>query len=339
MRKEAAIEQWKKLYEVATRLKEMKPWEKFWDLDIIGIREGAEEDTAFYSILGRGGDCYGIVVYEGYEGFNDFMMLTMKEQLNLPMEYVMFSQKNLTCYWGNRDELTENQRKIIKEMGYKYRGKNQWLYFLSFEPGYYPYNLDQDEVVRMTNYFLNLELALQCYESEQVRVDFEHGEMYYFEFGEDKKTWKFEARPLPFTSFQFGNLLITDDELLEDLKNAPKCKAVLEADIAILGISVSDKKFKRPANPATCMIADAASRMMLSCKLQEPGEDAIVALAEEMIGFIFQYGAPKEVRVSNILVEAGLEQICQTCGIKLRRVRTLRAIEEFREEMGRFYGR
>lgn len=196
---------------------------------------------------------------------------------------------------------------------------NQWLYFLSFEPGYYPYNLDQDEVVRMTNYFLNLELALQCYESEQVHVDFEHGEMYYFEFGKDKKTWKFEARPLPFTSFQFGNLLITDDELLEDLKDAPKCKAVLEADIAILGISVSDKKFKRPANPATCMIADAASRMMLSCKLQEPGEDAIVALAEEMIGFIFQYGAPKEVRVSNILVEAGLEQICQTCGIKLRR--------------------
>ena len=38
MRKEATIEQWKELYEVATRIKEMKPWNKFWDLDIIGIR-------------------------------------------------------------------------------------------------------------------------------------------------------------------------------------------------------------------------------------------------------------------------------------------------------------
>lgn len=99
----------------------------------------------------------------------------------------MFSQKNLTCYWGNREELTDKQRKNIKEMGYKYRGKNQWLYFLSFEPGYYPYNLDQDEVVRMTNYFLNLEVALQQYESAQVDVDFENGEMYYLEFNEDKK--------------------------------------------------------------------------------------------------------------------------------------------------------
>ena len=336
MRKEATIEQWKELYEVATRLKEMKPWEKFWDLDIIGIREGAEEDTAFYSILGHGGDCYGIVVYEGYAGLNDLMMLTMQEQLNLPVDYVMASQNNLTCYWGNRDELSDKQRKNIKEMGYKYRGKNQWLYFLSFEPGYYPYNLAQDEVVRMTNYFLNLELALQYYESIQIDVDFENGEMYYFEFGKDKKTWNFGSKPLPFTSFEFGNLLITDEELLADLKNVPKCNVVLEADIAILGISVNDKKYKRPANPATCMIADAASGMMLKCELQEPDDDAIVSLAEELIGFIFQCGAPKEVRVSNVLVEAGLEQICQICGINLRRVRYLQAIEEFREGMKRF---
>ena len=336
MRKEATLEQWKELYEVATRIKEMKPWEKFWDLDLIGICEGDEEDMAFYSILGHGGDCYGIVVYEGYDGLNDFMMLTMQEQLNLSTEYVMFSQKNLTCYWGNREELTDKQRKNIKEMGYKYRGKNQWLYFLSFEPGYYPYNLDQDEVVRMTNYFLNLEVALQQYESAQVDVDFENGEMYYLEFNEDKKVWNSGTKPLPFSSFQFGNLLITDEELLSDLKKVSKCNAVLEADISILGVSVNDKKYKRPANPATCMIADARSGMMLNCELQQPEDDAIVSLAEALVGFILQHGAPKEVRVSNILVEAGLEQICQTCGIKLRRVRTLAAINEFREGMRRF---
>lgn len=157
--------------------------------------------------------------------------------------------------------------------------------------------------------------------------------MYYFEFGADKKTWNFGAKPLPFTSFQFGNLIITDDELLEELAKVPKCNAILEADIAIFGVSVNDKKFKRPANPATCMIADAASGIMLKCELQEPEDDVIVSLAEELVGFIFQYGAPKEIRVSNILIEAGLEQICQTCKIKLRRVRKLQAIEEFREGM------
>ena len=114
MRKEASLEQWKALYEVTTRIKELKPWEKLWDLDIIGIQNGKEEDTTFFSIMGRGGDCYGIVVYEGYEGLNKFLMLTMQEHMNLSTKYVMFNQRNLTCYWGNRDELTDNQRKVIK---------------------------------------------------------------------------------------------------------------------------------------------------------------------------------------------------------------------------------
>jgi hypothetical protein len=43
MRKEASLEQWKVLYEVATRIKELKPWELFWDMDLIGIRNGAGE--------------------------------------------------------------------------------------------------------------------------------------------------------------------------------------------------------------------------------------------------------------------------------------------------------
>lgn len=56
MRKEASIEQWKKLYEAASCIKELKPWEKFWDLDLIGIRYGEIEKKVFFSILGRGGN-------------------------------------------------------------------------------------------------------------------------------------------------------------------------------------------------------------------------------------------------------------------------------------------
>lgn len=77
-------------------------------------------------------------------------MLTMQESLNLSPEYALFNQKNLTCYWENRDELSNKQRRIIKELGYTFRGKNQWLYFMSNEPGYYPYNMDEEEVMRMS---------------------------------------------------------------------------------------------------------------------------------------------------------------------------------------------
>ncbi|MBD5396449.1 MAG: hypothetical protein HDR71_19785 [Lachnospiraceae bacterium] len=287
MRKEASLEQWRVLYGAATRIKELKPWEKFWDM-------------------------------------------------NLTAEYAMFNQRNLTCYWGNRDELTDKQRKIIKDLGYSYRGKNQWLYFLSFEPGYYPYNLDSEEVVRLSEYFQDLELALKDYNDVNMKVDFEHGNMLLLSFDKDKKTRNFGEAPLPFTSFQFGNLLITDEELLVDLAEAPKSSAVLEADISAMGARIDDKKYSRPANPALVLLGDAESEMIINFEMAEPDDDPNIILAEMVIHFIFQYGAPKEIRVTNIIVEACLEQICDVCGIKLRRVKRLHGLDSFIKGMGRF---
>ena len=61
MRTEAKIEEWKKLYEAATRIKELKPWEYLWDIDIVGILTGDNpEDTVLYSVLGGGGSCVGL---------------------------------------------------------------------------------------------------------------------------------------------------------------------------------------------------------------------------------------------------------------------------------------
>ena len=75
----------------------------------------------------------------------------------------MYLQNNLTCYWGNREELSVKQRNIIKELGYTYRGKNNWLYFMSFKKGYMPYNLDAEEVAKMTSYLSSLHFALKEY--------------------------------------------------------------------------------------------------------------------------------------------------------------------------------
>ena len=295
MRKEATLEQWKTLYEAATNIKEQKPWEQLWDMDLIGIKY-AEEDIVFFSILGHGGDCYGVVVYEGYEGLNSFLMLTMQEQMNLSTEYAMFNQTNLTCYWGNREELSDKQRKIIKDLG----------------------------------------LALDCYKKFEGTVNFDKGDMFLLTFGEDKSTWHFGEMSLPFRAFQFGNLIITDGQLLNDLSKMKKCNVTLEADVSPMGISTSDKKYDRPGNPALAILLDAQSGAVVNCEMSQPSDDAMVMLAESLIDFIFRYGAPKEIRVLNLIVEAGIEQICEVCGIKLKRVKRLKNLEEFKWGMKRF---
>ena len=107
-------------------------------------------------------------------------------------------------------------------------------------------------------------------------------------------------------------------------------------EIEILGASVTDKKYDRPANPALSLLGDANTGTIIKFEMLGPEDDAIVMLAEILIGFIFQFGIPKEIRVSNVIVEVGLEQICNVCGTKLHRVKRLQGLEEFKYSMQRF---
>lgn len=94
MRNEAAITEWKKLYELATEIKALEPWKYFWDMDIIHLID----EEAYISILGRNGEAYGISVYEGEKGLNDFKILASQEELNISPQFAMYLQNNLTCY-------------------------------------------------------------------------------------------------------------------------------------------------------------------------------------------------------------------------------------------------
>lgn len=83
-------------------------------------------------------------------------------------------------------------------------------------------------------------------------------------------------------------------------------------------------------------MGDALSGMIIKFEMTEPDDDPVITLAEMVIGVIFQIGTPKEIRVSNIIVEAGLKQICDVCRIKLRRVKRLPGLDSFKQSMSRF---
>ena len=64
MREEASPKQWEKLYEVTCNLKALEPWKYFWDTQLVAIFLKDSEEPVFASIMGCGGNCYGISVYE-----------------------------------------------------------------------------------------------------------------------------------------------------------------------------------------------------------------------------------------------------------------------------------
>lgn len=83
---------------------------------------------------------------------------------------------------------------------------------------------------------------------------------------------------------------------------------------------------------------EAVSGMILKADMLGPEEGPRAALAENIVGFIMEHGAPKEIRVTNVIVESVLEHICESAEIRLRRVKRLSGLDGFRKEMGRFTG-
>ena len=58
------------------------------------------------------GQCFGYTVYEGMEGLADFDMIATADHSGLPMDYLMYEQSSLCCYWGDRRKCRHLRRKI-----------------------------------------------------------------------------------------------------------------------------------------------------------------------------------------------------------------------------------
>lgn len=311
MRTEAKINDWKRLYEIATEIKELKPWNYFWDMDVIYLKDA----DAYVSILGRNGETYGISVYEGKSNFDGFKIIAAQDKLGIDSRFAMYLQNNLTCYWGDRDELSQKQRNTIKELGYKYRGHNQWLYFMSYKNDYIPFNFDKDEVLRMTKYLELLLCAIKEYVSAMPVIDFAKGNLMCYE----AKRNKFSAKKYDMWDFGFNAVdLSEDEELMSVLKALPKTKTTVEIDIMATFARIDDKAYDRPVNPTICIATDAKSGMILSMKISSPEIDAFMNFANVFVNILFEHGLPKSVCVNNAVLATCIEHVCDILRIEIK---------------------
>lgn len=327
-RKEASLEEWRLLYETAQKLKELRPWEQFWTMDLIALQEG--DHIAFAVILGKGGECYGVSIYENLEGFNDFLMLCDQKSLNVTQTYASMNQNNLTCYWGNRDDLSKEQYQTIKSLGYKFRGKNQWLYFISHKTGYYPYNMDQAEVIRMNTYLTQLLQAIEYYNKNELTVHFEHGNMFLYSWNEKTKKWQGTEEPLPFTTFlylepEFAN----DNNFTQKLRRIPREDYGIDINVECIPSPVDDDKYERPGAVRLLLLAETDSGLMLGADMITPegleGNVVINCILER----IFDFGRPKEIRVCNSIIAHYLKDLCKLGNIKLKKVKRIPVFQKF----------
>lgn len=137
-------------------------------------------------------------------------------------------QSNLAFYLGGREEVPPEQKRIIKELGYRFRGEGNWLYFVSYRGGYMPYILDREEVLLLIEVYQNLIMAMRAVIDQGLVIEF--GKGHYLTRCYDKQSgqWLNYGAPLPVVEKMYPFVELSN----EVQKRAWKKKKMIPADFA-----------------------------------------------------------------------------------------------------------
>ncbi len=342
------VAEWRKLYELAARVKELAPWEWMMEDEVFGVRDDEAGVTGFISVMGAGGEHFAIALYpdpaalyafldlhdQGTAGEADDSPHSAMSVLELPQMQVAFE---------DNDQLNKEDKVLIKKLGLKFRGAKAWPQFRSYAPGLFPWYLTGAEVRRLTVALGQLlQVAPRYRDDEELLAPSEDGTVFLVRVPKEQGGWEDqilkieEPEPAPL-HFE------VDPQAFAQAKELPRVTNVLEIELAMLPSPVKDKKIERPFFPYLLTLAEAQSGRIVGNEMLQPmpSQDAMYAkVPQSLLGTFLRLGVlPELVRVRNPLLAELLAPLAAELGFKVDAVRRLPAIDEFMDGMGQMLGR
>jgi len=329
------VEQLQELYEAAAVFKREQPWEFLFDSDIICVENPKDKMVGYCSVMGMGGEHYALRVYLGENGFSKFCQL-LEQGDTIPHHQLLHYQNCLMCSFEDRDLLTNQDRKQIKDLGLSFRGKNAWPLLRRYEPGYPPGYINEDECAFLTHALRETLLVVGQLMTGQLEMDMAYGRTIkrYSVEKNGRLEWYSKEMQLMVPKVVYRPLIISDDVLFQQIKRAGSMRDVsLQVDTCYFPSIVQENKAERPYFPRIFVLAEALSGMLLDCETFENISDDANVTINRLIDICLEKGVPQEIQVRGEAMEAILEDFCKKAGIKLKVVKRLPAIDSFMREM------
>jgi hypothetical protein len=344
MQKDFMLQYWQELYDLTLEIKKAEPWKYLWDADILQIKLPNEEEPYFISILGRNEDTYGIVVYPGYESFKSFIELSNADKLGMSSMYAMYEQDNLTCYFGNREEVSPEQYQIIRDLSLRFRGKNQWPYFLSMKPQFIPYMINTKEVQQLIQVYRELIPLLEYIQTQPLQLEehFEKGETITRYYDPKDKDWKYRiSKPKTVEKTYATVSLDSNHPMLQEMLSIPKNDSVIEIDMNYIHTTIDGTKdgFTRPINPKLLVFIDQTSGMVLEQAMITPKVKEEEMILSTLLDYIAKNNRPKAIHFKLPVIGFLFQSFCAQIQVPLIQNKRLPLSQEFFNDISQYFGK
>lgn len=333
------IEEWRQLYSLARKIKEISPWNHMSETDVFGLKNPETGELGFVSIMGMEGMHFAVTLYQGNKALYDFWDFQNTSSYDLPEQIMEIPQ--LQVSFEDRELLAKEDFTIIKTLNLSFRGSQAWPRFRSFRPGYHPWFLTGCEA-RFLTYALEQTIDIATrFQKDEYLLDLDDENQYLVKVPVKKKNsiiWEDrnmevlppDPEPVPIS--------VNKGEL-DNLKNLQPGDLILEIDFFILPAKIGDKS-RRPALPYLLMVVESKSGMVIAHEtfLADPTlEQMWGKVPGALVHQFYKVGMiPSEIRVRSGLLYALLQPIAEELGFSLRQNDMLPRLDEAKEELFHF---
>ncbi len=330
-------EQWRRLYETAALVKELSPWKWMTETDVFGVQDPNTEEIGFVSVMGLLGEHYGVSLYPNPRALYDFWALEEAGPQINPDALLEIPQ--LQTSFEDRGELDNRDRKVIKELGFKFRGRKGWPMFRSYRPGFFPWFLEAEEARSLAEALDQLlEVAPRFKEDRSLLVPEDERSYLVRVVHQEGSTrvWEdtvMEVPPPEPVSIQIK----MDPEVLESFESLPHSGHELEMDLFMFPTPIQGEKGVRPVFPYMLLVVDAGSGMVVGTELLEaaPSLEAMwgsvpLAVARQLTGLALR---PEQVTVGSELLFGLLQPLAESARFELKWSPFLPALYEAKEAL------
>ncbi len=323
-------EKWLHLYEVAQQIGLMNPWEDFAESDRFTYIWKDKSKTVFFSFIGKSAKKYGIACYIGE---SDYMRARVRlTAKNDKYEPVFMLQNALICLWDDREDLRKESYALIKELGFKPRGKGAWLHFDRYEIGYVPVSLQEKDIDLLTVALENLHMMLRAVYEQGLDPEFDKGKNLVRWYEPKDKLYYTHPFEIDISTGIINRPLVTvhENDWTREVRAMPSADYSVELDWSYVGLIYEDED-GRETFPHLLLAVEPKNGLILVNEMLAPSQNQPSIVCNMIDCLTERYGKPSEIAICDEDLRGILTDPCKKVGIKLTVKKRLSAVNNARK--------
>ncbi len=261
-------DEWRALYEAASKFFALKPWQWMDDIHLFGVYDQETQTVGYGCIMGALGEVLGLGMYPGARGYNELLALREVGDDEATLADTASHHFALMAGFDNRQDLSKEDLQIIRRLGLTFRGRQAWPNFRFYEPGYWPSPLVAPQARFLTQALYQAAIVSQNYQNDPDALLKRPDKVLVRRPGKTGREWVDVWEPLPDKVFTVEGGEEPDAGFIKLGRSLPQVEAIWEIDIFYLPVTIG-KAEVRPKMPRVSLVVDHESGLVFDIIVEE----------------------------------------------------------------------